>query len=591
MSFGSSKPIAVRLIGTDYDEVRKHAEKIAGELKHIPFLRDVGFEQTLDYPTVEVEIDRELAGLIGVTPEHVKRALVMATASTRFTNLNYWINVKTGFDYLVQIQVPPLRMDEPEDIEELPLESVNPDVPLMVRDVLKDGRVHTSVRPGEYDRDMSQRFLTVIANVEGEDMGRAAKQVRQAVKDAGEAPRGVHVEEMGQLPSMTQMFEALGIGLAVAVFVILVLLTAYFQSPRLALISIGAVPGVLAGIVIILYFSNTTLNIESFMGSIMCLGVSVSNSVMMVTFMDEHWKAGKSAAEAALLGASERLRPILMTACAMTVGMVPMALALERGSQMEAPLGRAVIGGLVMSTFATLLVLPSIFALVIGRKKSRSPSLYPANPESTHYDPQLYGDANGSDHEEGRREEGGKMRRARNRGPRAVSHGAHTGQQNGPRLTPSFPKGRVSGATLSARPGSTRSAPPAGVLASGRARWRRAARRKEGCPERLGASGPQCDPSPASEDRPRRRTTELCPELRAHVDLSEDDRIHREVERGYRRQGAEGRRARRPLRARAARGLGDQEGNRRVRQGGSQAGPGGCGGRRRRGQGGQGAPR
>ena len=158
MSFGASKPIAVRLIGTDYDEVRKHAEKIAGELKHIPFLRDVGFEQTLDYPTVEVEIDRELAGLIGVTPEHVKRALVMATSSTRFTNLNYWINVKTGFDYLVQIQVPPLRMDKPEDLEELPLESVNPDVPLMVRDVLKDGQVHTSVRPGEYDRDMSQRL-------------------------------------------------------------------------------------------------------------------------------------------------------------------------------------------------------------------------------------------------------------------------------------------------------------------------------------------------------------------------------------------------------------------------------------------------
>ena len=392
MSFGASKPIAVRVIGTDYDMVRKHAEAIAAELRKIPSLRDVTFEQTLDYPSVEIEIDRELAGLIGVTPMHVKRALVMATSSTRFTDLNYWINVKTGFDYLVQIQVPPLRMDEPEDLEELPLESINPDVPLMVRDVLKDGRVHTSVQPGEYDRDMSQRYLTVVANVEGEDMGRAAKQVRQAVKDAGKAPRGVRVEEMGQLPPMNEMFQALGIGLAVAVFVILVLLTAYFQSPRLALISIGAVPGVLAGIAVILLATGTTLNIESFMGSIMCLGVSVSNSVMMVTFMDEHWKAGKSSTEAALIGASERLRPILMTACAMTVGMVPMALALEKGSQMEAPLGRAVIGGLVMSTFATLLVLPSIFALVIGKREPRSPSLYPGNPESSHYDPDLYAD-------------------------------------------------------------------------------------------------------------------------------------------------------------------------------------------------------
>jgi multidrug efflux pump subunit AcrB len=398
MSFGSSKPIAVRVIGTDYDLVRAHAEKVAAELKRISYLRDVGFEQTLDYPTVEVNIDRELAGLIGITPMNVKRALVMATSSTRFTDLNYWVNIKTGFDYLVQIQVPPLRLDKPEDIEELPLQAVNPDVPLMIRDLLKDGRVHTSVRPGEYDRDMSQRYLTVVANVEGEDMGRAANQVRKAVKDAGKAPRGVRVEEQGSLPSMTQMFEAMGIGLSVAVFVILLLLTAYFQSPRLAIISIGAVPGVLAGIVTVLYFSNTTLNIESFMGSIMCVGVSVSNSVMMVTFMDDHWKAGKSSADAAVQGASERLRPILMTACAMSIGMLPMALALERGSQMEAPLGRAVIGGLVMSTFATLLVLPSIFALVIGDRKPRSPSLYPANPESAHFDPEL-GDEGKSDHQ------------------------------------------------------------------------------------------------------------------------------------------------------------------------------------------------
>ena len=167
---------------------------------------------------------------------------------------------------------------------------------------------------------------------------------------------------------MVEMFQALGIGLATAVFVILVLLTAYFESPRLALISIGAVPGVLAGIATILYFTGTSLNIESFMGSIMCLGVSVSNSVMLVTFMDDHWRNGDTPLHSAIKGASERLRPILMTACAMTVGMVPMALALEKGSQMQAPLGRAVIGGLVMSTFATLLVLPAVFAMVMGRR-------------------------------------------------------------------------------------------------------------------------------------------------------------------------------------------------------------------------------
>jgi len=387
MSFGASTPIAIRIVGTDLKMVRQHAEKIAANMRRIPFLRDIHFEQQLDYPTVEVDIDREKAGLSGAKVEDVAHAIVMATASTRFASLNYWIDVKTGFDYLVQLQIPPLRIEKPEDVETLPVDSVNPLVNLMIRDV---AMVRRGVRPGEIDRDMSQRYLTITANVEHEDMGRASRQVAGALASAGEPPRGVRVETMGQLPPMNEMFESLSIGLAVAVFVIFVLLTAYFQSPRLALISIGAVPGVLAGIAIILYLTNTTLNIESFMGSIMCLGVSVSNSVMLVTFIDEHWKRGTHSSEAAIMGASERLRPILMTACAMTVGMVPMALALERGSQMQAPLGRAVIGGLVMSSFATLLVVPSIFALVIGKKVASSPSISPDDPESAHYDPNVY---------------------------------------------------------------------------------------------------------------------------------------------------------------------------------------------------------
>ena len=384
MSFGSLTPIAVRIVGTDLKLVRQHAEKIATNMRRIPFLRDVEFVQSLDYPTVEVTIDRERAGLSGAKVSDVAHAIVMATASTRFVSLNYWIDVKTGFDYLVQLQIPPLRIDKPEGIETLPVESINPLVNLMIRDV---ATVQRGVRPGEIDRDMSQRYLTLTANVEGEDMGRASRQVAQALAAVGDPPRGVRVETMGQLPPMDEMFESLGIGLGVAVFVILVLLTAYFQSLRLALISISAVPGVLAGIAIILYVTNTSLNIESFMGAIMSLGVSVSNSVMLVAFTNDHWKAGKPSAEAAVLGASERMRPILMTACAMTTGMVPMALALERGSQMQAPLGRAVIGGLVMSTVATLLVVPSIFAIVIGKKKAVSSSIHPNDPDSEHFVP------------------------------------------------------------------------------------------------------------------------------------------------------------------------------------------------------------
>ncbi len=185
MSFGASTPIAVRVVGTDLALVRKHAEKIAARMKHNPYLRDVQFEQELDYPTVEVAIDRQKAGLSGVTVADVREALILATASTRFTNLNYWVDVKTGFDYLVQVQVPPLRMGKAEDIENLPIETVNPLVNLMIRDV---ATVTKGVRPGEIDRDMSQRYLTVTANVSGEDMGRAARQVQQAITAVGEAP-------------------------------------------------------------------------------------------------------------------------------------------------------------------------------------------------------------------------------------------------------------------------------------------------------------------------------------------------------------------------------------------------------------------
>ncbi len=309
----------------------------------------------------------------------------------------------------------------------MPLESVNPLVNLLVRDV---ATVRKGTRPGEIDRDMSQRYVTIAANIEATDMGRASAEVSKAIARAGDPPRGVRVEPMGQLPPMNEMFHSLGIGLGAAVFVIFILLTAYFQSPRLATISISAVPGVIAGIVAILFFTGTSINIESFMGSIMCLGVSVSNSVMLVTFMDEHWKAGMPGHDAAIKGASERLRPILMTACAMSIGMVPMALALEKGSQMQAPLGRAVIGGLVMSTFATLLVVPAVFSVVIGSRKYNSTSVYPDDPDSSHYDPEGLTPT---------RPRGRRAATANDRlpGPRTASPGQRQRQRANERQTPS----------------------------------------------------------------------------------------------------------------------------------------------------------
>jgi multidrug efflux pump subunit AcrB len=382
MSFGSPAPIEIVMSSPDLTASRSYADQVLAELHKIPSLRDVQLQQTLDYPTVPVTIDRQKAGLSGVTTNQVGQSVLISTSSSRMVARNYWQDPKSGVSYQVQVQVPIQRMDSPDQIETIPLDLASPGINLMVRDV---ARVGTGYQPGEYDRTSMQRYLSITANVEGEDLGRAARQVEQALRDAGTPPRGVHVESRGQVAPMEEMFTSLAIGLAVAVVVILVMLTAYFQSFSLALASVGAVPGVLAGVALMLYATGTTLNIESFMGTIMSIGVSVSNSVFLITFAGRDWREGMPAPDAAVRGASERLRPILMTASAMIVGMVPMALALESGSQMQAPLGRAVIGGLLVSTFATLLILPSLFAIIMGKRMYQSPSLDPNDPESPHH--------------------------------------------------------------------------------------------------------------------------------------------------------------------------------------------------------------
>jgi multidrug efflux pump subunit AcrB len=385
MSFGSPTPIEILVASPNLGDARAHAQRIRAGMEKIPYLRDVQFRQELEYPTVPVEIDRERAGLSGATARQVADSVVVTTSSSRYVARNYWRDPSTGVDYQVEVLVPTPRMNSPQQVETIPVQMVNPDLNLFIRDVAKVGR---GTMPAEIDRSTMQRYVSVTANVEGEDLGTAARQIERAIAAAGQPPRGVRVETRGQVAPMREMFTSLGVGLAIAVAVILVLLTAYFQSPRLALAAVSAVPGVLSGVAAMLLLTGTTLNIESFMGSIMCIGVSVSNSVMLVTFIDMEWRGGKAVPEATRAGAQDRLRPILMTACAMTIGMVPMALALEHGSEIEAPLGRAVIGGLVVSTFATLFIVPSVFALLLGHKTPRSPSLHPNDPESAHYDPE-----------------------------------------------------------------------------------------------------------------------------------------------------------------------------------------------------------
>jgi multidrug efflux pump subunit AcrB len=249
--------------------------------------------------------------------------------------------------------------------------------------------------PGQVDRYNMRRMVSLTANVEGEDLGSVARRIDEALQAAGEPPRGVQVDVRGQVFPMRQMFGALaggrvleGLtgGLILAVVVILLILTAYFQSMRLALVVVSTTPAVIAGVVLALLVTHTTLNIQSFMGAIMAVGVAVANAILLANFAEQYRREGRPAGEAVVEGARHRLRPILMTSCAMIAGMVPMALGLGEGGEQTAPLGRAVIGGLAVATFATLFILPSIFAVVQGRSSTRSASLDPDDPESPHFD-------------------------------------------------------------------------------------------------------------------------------------------------------------------------------------------------------------
>ena len=399
MSLGAPAPIEVVASGHNMADSSDYMDKLQEQLDGITSLRDVQIQQSLHYPTIDVTIDRERAGLSGVTARDLGQSLISATYSSRYTTRIFWRDDISGNSYQIQVQVPPPKMTEAADVEIVPLtiqaqggiaektddSPSNPTPPLLIRDV---ARVMRGEMPGEVDRYNMRRYLSLTANIEGEDLGRVINRLDAAFAKAGTPPKGVEVELRGQVRPMKDMFQSLAIGLVVAVLVILIMLTAYFQSPRLALSAVASVPAVLCGVVLILWITRTTLNIESFMGSIMAVGVAVSNAIMLVSFADRHRREeGMPADRAGITAAKGRLRPIIMTGCAMIAGMIPMSLALEEGSEQNAPLGRAVIGGMALATFATLLVLPAVFTLLLGRSSNQSPSLDPDDPASIHYDP------------------------------------------------------------------------------------------------------------------------------------------------------------------------------------------------------------
>jgi multidrug efflux pump subunit AcrB len=378
MNFGAPTPVEVAVMGPDFAASRTFATKVRDELARIPALRDLQLGQALDYPAIQVDVNRQLAGQLGITVDQIGRSFAAATSSSRFVSPNYWADPRTGIAFQVQVEVPQPRMTSLDDLRAMPVSADHRSRPLL-GDV---ARVENSTIVGEYDRVNGQRMVTLTANVFGEDLGRIVGRVDRAIGRAGTPPRGAAVTVRGQIGAMRETFTNITAGLIVSVIVIFLLLAANFQSLRLAFVVVSTVPAVLTGVVLMLAATRTTLNVQSFMGAIMAIGVAVANAILLVTFAEQARRSGGAPLETAIQAARARMRPVLMTSAAMIAGMVPMALAIGEGADATAPLGRAVIGGLAAATLATLIVLPSVYSLVMGSAGVTSLSLDPDDPES-----------------------------------------------------------------------------------------------------------------------------------------------------------------------------------------------------------------
>ena len=383
MSFGSPTPIEVAVMGTNLQDDFAYGQKIQAQLTKLSFLRDLQFAQSVNYPTLDITVDRQRAGQFGLTMSDVARSVVPATSSSRFTQPNYWRDPVSGNAFQIQVQLPQNQMQGADQVGDIPvMQDGHGDTRLSDVATLKNGTM-----PGIIERNNGQRVISLTANIHRITLGEAAAPLRAAVVRAGAPPRGITVSYRGQLPALDQTINGLRTGLLLAVLVIFLLLAANFQSLRLALAIVLTIPAVLSGVLIMLKLTDTTLNIQSFMGAIMAIGIAVANSILLVSFAERIRHEGKSVRDAVREGAGSRLRAILMTAAAMTFGMIPLAIGAGEGGGQSAPLGRAVIGGLLVSTFATLTILPSIYAILQSRASTASSSLNPNDPSSRYYEP------------------------------------------------------------------------------------------------------------------------------------------------------------------------------------------------------------
>ncbi|MXV49519.1 MMPL family transporter [Pedobacter sp. HMF7647] len=380
LSQGSPTPVEVRVSGRNKKLNEQYAQKLIGELNKISYLRDVQMSQSTKYPAVNVEVDRVRAAQLGVDMNDISRSLIASTSSSRYTEKNIWIDEKGGYSYAVQLQVPESKMSSINDMSEIPLSRNS------ARPVLGDVATLTpGTTYGENDNLGATPLLSVTANLNNHDLGSASKDIQAAIKNLGKLPRGLNVEQIGLSNTLTDTMDSLESGLLVAIIVIFLMLAANFQSFKVSGIVLATVPAVILGSLTLLVITGSTLNLQSYMGMIMSVGVSISNAVLLITNAEEIRMQNANAVLSAKEAAALRMRPILMTALAMVVGMIPMASGLGEAGDQSSPLGRAVVGGLIASTFAALFILPLVFAWGQGKASVKSISLDPEDEESLHY--------------------------------------------------------------------------------------------------------------------------------------------------------------------------------------------------------------
>jgi multidrug efflux pump subunit AcrB len=374
LNFGTPAPIDVQIVGPNQLGNYNAAVKLANWMKHIPGAVDVHVQQAFDGPTLYMDIDRTRAQYVGLQAKDIAQNVLVSLSSSFQTAPSFWLDPKNGVSYNVAVQAPQYRVDSLQALQNTPItNSSDTGTPQILGNLVSTTPV---ARPASISHYNVQSMINVYASVNGSDLGSVSKQVIRFSKDIEkELPRGSRLVIRGQVQTMNNSFLGLGIGLIGAIVLAYLLIVVNFQSWLDPFIIITALPGALAGICWMLLLTHTTLNVPSLTGAIMCMGVATANSILMVSFAREQMNEGKDPFEAALEAGFVRIRPVIMTALAMIIGMIPMAIGLGEGGEQNAPLGRAVIGGLLFATFATLFFVPCVFSIIhgyLGRRKNRA---------------------------------------------------------------------------------------------------------------------------------------------------------------------------------------------------------------------------